>query len=291
MGNWIKTPLEQLADISSGGTPSRANEDFWGGDISWVTPSDITKCKTNYLYNTQNFITKKGLLSSSAKLLPVGTLLFTSRATIGEIKISTIPVSTNQGFKNLVPKDCIDADFLFYKINHLKNEFIKYAAGSTFLEINRKDTGRVVISHPSDKNKQKKISSILKTIDRTIAKTEALIGKYQQIKAGLMHDLFTRGIGSDGNLRSPREVAPELYKNSAIGWIPKDWKVETLDYGLSTLPKNGFSPKEANVWQGIYVLGLSCLTKNGFSPLKLKKAPKNSLFSGAKLEEGDFLIR
>ena len=76
---------------------------------------------------------------------------------------------------------------------------------------------------------QRLIAKILSTIDRTIAKTEALIEKYQQIKAGLMHDLFTRGIGADGKLRSPREVAPELYKDSAIGWIPKEWEVISLE--------------------------------------------------------------
>jgi type I restriction enzyme, S subunit len=229
MSDWIETPLEQLADISSGGTPSRAIDDFWGGDIPWATPSDITRCKTNYLHDTREFITQKGLLLSSAKLLPTGTLLFTSRATIGEIKISIKQVSTNQGFKNFVPKECIDTNFLFYQIVNLKNEFVKYAAGSTFLEINRKDTGRVLILHPADKNEQHKIGQILQMIDRTITHTEALIEKYQQIKAGLMHDLFTRGIGADGKLRPTRDKAPELYQESSIGWIPKEWQLELLD--------------------------------------------------------------
>jgi type I restriction enzyme S subunit len=80
-----------------------------------------------------------------------------------------------------------------------------------------------------DANIQKKISSILLTIDQTIEKTEALIEKYQQIKAGLMHDLFTRGIGADGKLRPPREQAPELYQQTPIGWIPKDWQYALLD--------------------------------------------------------------
>ncbi len=71
----------------------------------------------------------------------------------------------------------------------------------------------------------KAIASILSSIDRAIASTEALIEKYQHIKAGLMHDLFTRGIGADGKLRPPREQAPELYRESAIGWIPKEWKI------------------------------------------------------------------
>ncbi len=75
--------------------------------------------------------------------------------------------------------------------------------------------------------KQIKIKNILENIDQTIEKTETLIHKYQQIKAGLMQDLFTRGVTADGKLRPPREQAPELYKESPVGWIPRGW-----DYGL-----------------------------------------------------------
>ncbi len=76
--------------------------------------------------------------------------------------------------------------------------------------------------------KQRKIAFILQTIDQTIEKTETLIEKYQQVKAGLMHDLFTRGIGADGKLRPPREQAPELYQETPIGWIPKEWGIKPL---------------------------------------------------------------
>jgi type I restriction enzyme S subunit len=76
---------------------------------------------------------------------------------------------------------------------------------------------------------QQKIARILQTVDQTIEKTEQLIEKYQQIKAGLMHDLFTRGIGADGQLRPPREHAPELYQHTPIGWIPKEWQCQLLD--------------------------------------------------------------
>jgi type I restriction enzyme, S subunit len=77
-------------------------------------------------------------------------------------------------------------------------------------------------------SQQVEISSILRTCDQTIEKTEALIEKYQQIKAGLMHDLFTCGIGPDGKLRPPREQAPELYQETPIGWIPKEWTPRKL---------------------------------------------------------------
>ena len=84
--------------------------------------------------------------------------------------------------------------------------------------------GKLTFKVPADYGHQEKIARILQTIDQTIEKTEALIEKYQHIKAGLMHDLFTRGIGADGKLRPPHEQAPELYQQTPIGWIPKEWE-------------------------------------------------------------------
>ena len=221
---WRELPLGSLAAINSGGTPSTENAEFWGGDIPWVTPTDITACKTNYLFDTTSQITKKGLHSCSAKLLPAGSILFTSRATVGVSRIAGIPVCTNQGFKSLTPGASADGKFLFYQVQRLRSAFQRYAAGSTFPEINKKDTARVLIPHPADVRVQQKIATILSTIDTAIEQTEALIEKYQHIKAGLMHDLFTRGVLPTGQLRPPREQAPELYQETAIGWIPREWQ-------------------------------------------------------------------
>lgn len=222
---WRELPLANLAAINSGGTPSTDRAEFWGGDIPWVTPTDITACKTNYLIETTNQITKIGLHSCSAKLLPAGAILFTSRATVGVSRIAGMPVCTNQGFKSLTPSAAMDGKFLFYQVQRLRGAFERYAAGSTFPEINKKDTGRVVIPHPTDVQAQQKIAIILSTIDIAIEKTEALIEKYQHIKAGLMHDLFTRGVLPNGQLRPPREQAPDLYQETAIGWIPREWEI------------------------------------------------------------------
>jgi type I restriction enzyme, S subunit len=106
--------------------------------------------------------------------------------------------------------------------------FSRMAAGSTRYGLSNGAIARTKIAIPS-LNKQHKIAKILQTIDRAITHTEALIEKYQQIKAGLMHDLFTRGIGADGKLRPPRDQAPEMYRESSIGWIPKEWQLELLD--------------------------------------------------------------
>lgn len=226
---WTESRLDQLVLISSGGTPSRGVGEFWGGDIPWVTPTDITACQTNYVVATADRITRKGLLSSAAKLLPPGTILLTSRATVGVSRIAGSALTTNQGFKNLIPQPHVDGTFLFYQVQRQRGVFERYAAGSTFPEINKKDTARVLIAHPLDKTTQQRIASVLACIDTAIEKTEALIAKHQQIKAGLMHDLFTRGVQPNGQLRPPRSEAPELYRETAMGWIPTGWRFTTCE--------------------------------------------------------------
>ena len=124
----------------------------------------------------------------------------------------------------------VDTDYLYYLLNTdvYRRMMLKYARGTTVLMLDMDGIKKVPIRYHSSSIDQAKVTSILNTIDQTIEKTEALIKKYQQIKAGLMHDLFTRGIGDDGKLRPPREQAPELYQKTAIGWIPKEWKVQTI---------------------------------------------------------------
>jgi type I restriction enzyme, S subunit len=118
----------------------------------------------------------------------------------------------------------VNSIFLSKQISasNVASYFSRMAAGSTRYGLSNRAIARTKVSLPPLAN-QGKIAQILQTIDRTITHTETLIEKYQQIKAGLMHDFFTRGIGADGKLRPPRKEAPELYQESAIGWIPREW--------------------------------------------------------------------
>jgi type I restriction enzyme S subunit len=129
----------------------------------------------------------------------------------------------------LSPKGRITSDLLYYFLLH-NFEWIQNRRTGTGVPHVPKDLSRILkLSFPSDPNIQKKIARILSTIDEAIEQTETLIGKYEQIKAGMMHDLFTRGLTANGRLRPPREQAPELYKETPIGWIPKEWQYELLD--------------------------------------------------------------
>jgi type I restriction enzyme S subunit len=116
---------------------------------------------------------------------------------------------------------------------------------------------------PKCVREQRKIARILQTIDRAIEKTEALIDKYQQIKAGLMHDLFTRGIGPDSQLRPPREQAPELYQETPIGWIPKEWHVRSLGELCSQIAD---CPHSTPTYRGS---GIPCIRTADMLPGKL----------------------
>jgi type I restriction enzyme S subunit len=121
----------------------------------------------------------------------------------------------------------VDNRFLFYQIALNKERYKGLGIGSTFLEVNKRDTEKFeVLIAPEPQ--QLRIAEILSTLDEAIEQTEALIAKMQQVKAGLMHDLFTRGVTPEGYLRLTREQAPDLYKESLIGWIPKEWEVGTI---------------------------------------------------------------
>ena len=120
----------------------------------------------------------------------------------------------------------IETPFLYYLLctDRYRRSMRKYARGTTVQMLDMAGIKRIPVSYPKSRNVQQQIIAILTTIDTAIEQTEALIEKYQHIKAGLMHDLFTRGVLPTGQLRPPREHVPELYKETAIGWIPREWQ-------------------------------------------------------------------
>ena len=113
---WVTTTLGEIADIRNGATPSTRISANWDGSIPWCTPTDITNASGKYLTETARSITEKGLAGCGASLLPAGALLLCSRATIGEIKIASSPICTNQGFKSLVCTKQVHNEFLYYLI-------------------------------------------------------------------------------------------------------------------------------------------------------------------------------
>jgi len=189
---WVHTRLSELASIRNGGTPSTLRSEFWDGDIPWCTPTDITALQGGkYLRETARKITQMGLENSSAELIPANSIVMTSRATIGECAINDVPLSTNQGFKNFLPYEGVNTEFLYYLLTTKKKDFIRLCGGSTFLEIGKAQLAKFAVYLPTQKSEQAEIAEILSDMDAEIEALEQKLAKARAVKQGMMQQLLT----------------------------------------------------------------------------------------------------
>ncbi|WQV65814.1 restriction endonuclease subunit S [Helicobacter pylori] len=187
--DWKKVRLGDIAEIIGGGTPSTQITSFWNGSINWFTPTEIGI--TKYVHKSQRTITPLGLKKSSAKLLPIGTILLTSRASIGDCAILKVVATTNQGFQSLIPLEKINNEFLYYLILTLKNKLLKLASGSTFLEVSPNKIKNLLIPLPP-LNEQIAIANILSGLDHYLYTLDALILKKESVKKALSFELLSQ---------------------------------------------------------------------------------------------------
>jgi type I restriction enzyme S subunit len=187
---WKITELGEMGRCVSGGTPDTQNDAYWNGEHYWCTPTEITKLATRYISATERSISSNGLKNSSAMLLPPGSLIVCTRATVGNCAINTVPMATNQGFKNLIMKKGYSTEFVYYLISQNKNLLIRYASGSTFLELSKQDFSALSFPVP-EREEQNRITSLLTTVDSDIEGLHILMEKFQQQKRGLMQKLLT----------------------------------------------------------------------------------------------------
>ena len=247
--DWEASQLGDICDIVGGSTPSTANKENWDGNILWATPTDITALKDRTIDDTKQKITKEGLSSCGTKLLPVGTILMTSRATIGACAINTKPMATNQGFTSLICKEKGFNWFVYYLVAQYHNEFERLATGSTFKEISKKSAKSLHLPFPP-LPEQKKIAEILSNVDDAIEETDRIIKKAKELKKGLMQKLLTRGIGH------------KKFKETNIGRIPKEWDVVRLmDISKVNPEQIGNSYPKKNQ---IKYLDISGITQTGY---------------------------
>ena len=213
MADWVEFQLGDLGAVIGGGTPSRERAEYWGGSIRWLTPGELTGNREKYVTETQDCISELGLAASGAKLLPQGSLLVTSRASIGSCALAGRPMATNQGFKNLIPNAEVDPSFLFHVGRTLEREMTRRASGTTFLEISGREFGRIVVRLPQ-LEEQRWIAEILDTINDTIQATERVIVKLREVQEGLLQRLLPEG---------------RLVHETADRKLPEGWNFRTLD--------------------------------------------------------------
>ena len=210
-----KAPLSEVAEITMGQSPDSAyvNEEEHGWPF-------LQGCAE---FGARHPIAKVHC-SPPLRTARAGSTLISVRAPVGAMNCADQDYCIGRGLAAVLAKPgYTDNIFLLHAIEENLSFLHRRSQGSTFLAIGTADLSMMPVAAPP-LAQQQRIAEILATVDEAIEQTEALIAKTQQIKAGLMHDLFTRGVTKDGQLRPPREEAPYLYKESPLGWIPKEWE-------------------------------------------------------------------
>ena len=186
---WEQRKLGEVADIVGGGTPSTSISEFWDGDIDWYAPAEIAD--QIYLTSSQRKITEQGYNHSSAKMLPAGTVLFTSRAGIGKTAILSRKGCTNQGFQSIIPhKDKLESYFVFSRTEELKQYGETVGAGSTFVEVSGKQMANMVLMMPKTMAEQKIIGKYFTKLDNLITLHQRKLEKLKNIKKSMLEKMF-----------------------------------------------------------------------------------------------------
>ena len=224
--DWEQCKLGEVADIIGGGTPSTLNVDYWDGNIDWYSPAEIID--QIYVDKSQRKITELGFEKSSAKMLPVGTVLFTSRAGIGKTAILAKKGCTNQGFQSIVPySNKLDSYFIFSRTEELKKYGELVGAGSTFVEVSGRQMENMQLMIPKNIGEQHIIGVLFSTIDHLITLHQRKLEKLKIIKKSMLENLFPEN----------GEKTPKI----RFSGFTKDWEQRKL--GEIVVIERGGSPR------------------------------------------------
>ncbi|MDA7418305.1 restriction endonuclease subunit S [Xenophilus arseniciresistens] len=287
--DWGRMQVRQLGSVVGGSTPSRTVPSFWRGTIPWVTPGEVSGKTGKLLHGTNEHISASGLVGSGANLLPAGSLLVTTRATLGVCVVNAVPMATNQGFKSIVFRQAADSAFYVHLFDKVRPELVRRASGTTFLEISGSEFGSIEVPAPSQGEKLQ-ISRILDTLDTAIHETEAIIAKLKAVKQGLLHDLLTRGIDANGELRPPQAEAPHLYNLSPLGWIPNEWAVLPLEQITEVPICYGIVQVFGFVSNGVPVLAIRDLHGDYTTGIHRTALSIDAAYPRSRVRPGDVLL-
>lgn len=189
MSAWPTVALKECVRVVGGATPKSGTAEFWDGDVPWTTPKDLSDLDGKFLTDTPRKITRAGLKSCAAELLPANSVLFSSRAPIGHVAINSVPMATNQGFKSMVPGPNVDASFLYWWLKCHRADIELLGNGATFKEVSKAIVERIEIPLPP-LNDQKRIAAILDQADELRRKRQRAIARLNQLGQAIFHEMF-----------------------------------------------------------------------------------------------------
>jgi type I restriction enzyme S subunit len=264
---WKKARLDDCCDVVGGSTPSTSVDEYWDGEICWATPKDLSDLEGAQISNTPRKLTQAGLDACAASILPVGSVLFSSRAPIGHVAVNTVPMATNQGFKSLVPKpQHVEAKFLYWWLRTNRSYLEGLGNGATFKEVSKAIVSRIEILLPP-LTEQRRIAEVLDWAEALRAKRRAALAQLDTVIQAYFLDLFGDPVTN-----------------------PKGWRVLRLQDTLSIPLRNGLSPSHAGKIVA-KVLTLSAITGGEFDAAAWKMSTFQSPPPPDQaVDEDDFLI-
>ncbi len=216
---WKKYKLSEIGSVVGGATPSTTVDAYYNGDIPWLTPKDLSDFHERYIERGERNITKSGLNSCSAQLLPAGSVLFSSRAPIGYVAIAKNPIATNQGFKSIIPNpEKVDSLFLYYLLRYNKDNIEAMGSGTTFKEVSGATMKNIEVYLPEDLDEQRRIAGILGSLDDKIELNRRINANLEAQAQALFRSWFVDF--------EPFRDGP--FVDSELGKIPQGWKVAEL---------------------------------------------------------------
>jgi type I restriction enzyme S subunit len=218
---WEIKCLGDVSTIVNGGTPKSKVKEYWNGNINWITPADLGKLETVFVNDTPRKITELGLQKSSAKIFPENSVILSTRAPIGHLAINTVPMSTNQGCRGIIPNDNLDTWYLYYFLKGNIQLLNNLGSGATFLELSTKNLSSVKIPIPP-LPEQKRIVSILDRAFTAIDKAKANAEQNLQ-NARALFESYLQGV----------------FEKENDGWVEKTLKELTTKIGSGATPRGG----------------------------------------------------
>ncbi|MFR9543257.1 MAG: restriction endonuclease subunit S [Rikenellaceae bacterium] len=291
---WQKYKLSEIGTIVGGATPSTKNDAYYGGDIPWLTPKDLSSFNERYIEKGERCITQEGLRSCSAKILPADSVLFSSRAPIGYVAIAKNDVATNQGFKSIVPNENTNSLFLYYLLVFNKEKIEAMGSGTTFKEVSGATMKNIEVCLPS-LSEQERIAAILGSLDDKIELNNKINANLEAQAQALYKQWFVdfEFPDTDGN---PYKSAGGKSIDSLLGAIPEGWRIGKFTDIVSILgggtPKTTidsywggeipfFTPKD--VGDACYVFDTEkYITTEGLNNCNSRLYPKNTIFITAR---------
>ena len=258
-----KVKLSDICSIVSGATPKTTVKDYWGGDIKWITPSELND-DSHVIYNTAKHLTEAGFASARLRMCPEGTVLLTTRAPIGKVAIAGEPMCCNQGFKNLVCSDAVNNEYLYRYLKNRSSELQVLGRGATFKELSKKEVAAYEINLPPLKRQLEAVEK-LALVDKQVVIAKTQLDKLDS----LVKSRFVEMFGND-KLFQARQMG-QLFSGIVSG--------------------TNVSGKQRSILPGEFaVLKISAVTKGFFKPNEYKVVDDVSNIKMIHPRKGDLLF-